>query len=89
MPRLQSVKLLSEKGDYLVRINELGKIVLSIVWTDPINPNKLKDGHYIIDQGDNVKLQSLFSDYLLCIIRCSIFIQMMVNVVLVNQQFQN
>jgi hypothetical protein len=59
MPRLQSVNLLSEKGDYLIRKNEQGKIVLSILWTDPTDPNKLKDGHFFIHEKDNVRIKSL------------------------------
>jgi len=55
MPRAQSVNLLSEKGDYLIRINEQGKIVLSILWTHPRDPNQLKDGHFFISEKDNVR----------------------------------
>ena len=60
MPRIQSVQLLSEKGDYLIRRNEEKKIVLSILWTDPLDPNKLKDGHFFIHEKDNVRIKSVF-----------------------------
>jgi hypothetical protein len=35
-------------------MNEQGKIVLSILWIDPENPNKLKDGHFFIHEIDQV-----------------------------------
>lgn len=59
IPRLQSISLLSEKGDYLIRINDQGKTVLSILWTDPTDPNKLKDGHFFIHEKDNVRRKYL------------------------------
>jgi len=58
MPRMQIVSLLKEKGDYLVRINDQNRIVLSILWIDPTDSNKLKDGHFLINEKDNVKINS-------------------------------
>lgn len=55
MPRDQSVSLLSKKGDFLVRMNNDIKLVLSILWTDPSDPAKLKDCHYFIQEKDSVK----------------------------------
>lgn len=54
IPRSQSVQLLTEKGDYLLRMNDQGKVVLSILWTDPVDSQKLKDGHYYIYEKDGV-----------------------------------
>ncbi|UJR37690.1 hypothetical protein I4U23_030385 [Adineta vaga] len=54
MPRVQSVDLLVEKGDYLIRLNDQGKIVLSILWTDPKDQSKLKDGHFFIHEKDSM-----------------------------------
>lgn len=60
MPRTQTITLLTEKGDYLIRINNQDKIVLSILWPDA--SNKLKDGHYFIHQipKDNVRIKRIF-----------------------------
>ncbi|CAF0835288.1 unnamed protein product [Adineta steineri] len=54
MPRAQSVTLFTERGDYLVRKNHEGKIVLSIFWIDPTDTNKLKDGHFFIYEKNNM-----------------------------------
>ncbi|CAF2524438.1 unnamed protein product [Rotaria sp. Silwood2] len=54
IPRVQSVSLLNEKGDYLVRINNQNKIVLSILWPDKNDPTKLKDSHFFINEKDNM-----------------------------------
>ncbi|CAF3398988.1 unnamed protein product [Rotaria sp. Silwood1] len=54
MPRAQSVSFLNEKGDYLIRINNEEKIVLSILWTDKNDPSKLKDSHFFINEKDNM-----------------------------------
>jgi hypothetical protein len=35
-------------------MNEQGKIVLSILWIDPDNPTKLKDGHFFIHEMNQV-----------------------------------
>jgi hypothetical protein len=64
MPRIQSVSLLSEKGDYLVRINEQNRIVLSILWTDSTNPNNLKDGHFFINEKDNVRIKLILFHFI-------------------------
>ncbi|CAF3712933.1 unnamed protein product [Rotaria socialis] len=53
IPRTHTVSLLNNKGDYLLRRNDRGKIVLSILWTDPDDHNKLKDGHYFIHEINN------------------------------------
>ncbi|CAF4261311.1 unnamed protein product [Rotaria magnacalcarata] len=53
IPRTHTVNLLINKGDYLLRKNDRGKIVLSILWTDPDDHNKLKDGHYFINEINN------------------------------------
>jgi hypothetical protein len=34
-----------------------GKIVLSILWTDSDNPNKFKDGHFIITEANQVRMR--------------------------------
>jgi hypothetical protein len=73
MPRAQIVGLLKEKGDYLLRINDQGRIVLSILWTDSTESNKLKDGHFLIHEKDNVRIKSIrffFKFYLFDMIRC-------------------
>ncbi|CAF3729180.1 unnamed protein product [Rotaria sordida] len=54
LPRNQSVSQLIQKGDYLVRINEQGKYVLSILCTDPDNSSKLKDGHFFIHERNQM-----------------------------------
>ncbi|CAF1382169.1 unnamed protein product [Rotaria sp. Silwood1] len=54
IPRNQSISQLIQKGDYLVRINEQGKIVLSILWMDPDNPSRLKDGHFLIHERNQM-----------------------------------
>ncbi|CAF4182314.1 unnamed protein product, partial [Rotaria sp. Silwood2] len=54
LPRNQSISQLIEKGDYLVRVNEQGKVVLSILWTDPENPSRLKDGHFLIHERNQM-----------------------------------
>lgn len=56
MPRNQSISQLIEKGDFLVRINEQGKYVLSILWSDPDNSSRLKDGHFLINERNQVIL---------------------------------
>ncbi len=55
MPRAQSINLLSKKGDYLIRINDRDEIILSILWTDSTDPNKLNDRHFVIHEKDNVR----------------------------------
>ncbi|CAF0796613.1 unnamed protein product [Adineta ricciae] len=58
IPRNQSVSQLKEKGDYLVRINEQGRIVLSVYWSTSNNATQLKDSHfYIIEQNNMFSLQ--------------------------------
>ncbi len=64
MPRMQIISLLKEKGDYLVRINDQNRIVLSILWIDSTDPNKLKDGHFLINEKDNVNSFFVFKFYL-------------------------
>ncbi|CAF4044445.1 unnamed protein product [Rotaria sp. Silwood2] len=54
LPRNQSISQLIEKGDYLVRVNEQGKAVLSILWTDPENSSRLKDGHFLIHERNQM-----------------------------------
>lgn len=56
LPRPQSIGQLTEKGDYLVRINEQGKLVLSVLLTDAENPTRLKDYHYIINESNQVQM---------------------------------
>jgi len=36
-------------------MNEQGKIVLSILYTDPDDPSKFKDGHFFIHESNQVK----------------------------------
>jgi len=55
MPRAHIINFLSKKGDYLIRINDREEIILSILWTDSTDPNKLKDGHFVIHEKDNVR----------------------------------
>lgn len=57
LPRPQSIGQLTQKGDYLVRINEQGKLVLSVLLTDPDNSTRLKDFHYIIHELNQVNDQ--------------------------------
>ncbi|CAF0979554.1 unnamed protein product [Adineta steineri] len=54
LPRTQSISQLKENGDYLVRKNEQGKIVLSIMWNDIRNPNTLKHAHFYINEDRNM-----------------------------------
>ncbi|CAF1621235.1 unnamed protein product, partial [Adineta ricciae] len=54
MPRSQSINLCHEKGDYLVRINDQNKTVLSILWTDSNHPGRLRDFHIYICDRDNM-----------------------------------
>ncbi|CAF2069418.1 unnamed protein product [Rotaria magnacalcarata] len=56
MPRSQTISKLIEKGDYLVRINEQAKFVLSIVWRDQGNRQALKDGHFLIHERNHMFL---------------------------------
>ena len=67
VPRIQSVSHLTEKGDYLVRVNEKGRLVLSILWTDNDRSDQLKDGHFFIHEKNHVRLffLSLFHPRLL------------------------
>jgi len=60
MPRNQSISQLTEKGDYLVRMNEQGRVVLSILWTDPNNSSITKAGHFFINEENNVKMRIVF-----------------------------
>ena len=55
MPRAQTVPHLIQAGDYLVRKNDEGRIVLSVLWYDSPTKDRVKDGHYCIEERNQVR----------------------------------
>lgn len=56
IPRPKSIVHLKYAGDYLVRKNDDGQIVLSVLWYDDGCKERLKDGHFIIFENNKVEL---------------------------------
>jgi hypothetical protein len=57
-------------------MNEQGKIVLSILYTDPDDSSKFKDGHFFIHESNQVKkIRFKFSEICYFFILSDVFIK--------------
>jgi hypothetical protein len=57
-------------------MNEQGKIVLSILYTDPDDSSKFKDGHFFIHESNQVKKFDLnFQKFVIFFILSDVFIK--------------